>query len=113
MHATAVVLCSVPNHDLALSIARALVTNRLCACATAIPGCTSIYTWNNQLVEGQETQLLIKTTTRNVTALSDLITSLHPFDVPEIIVLPIEGGSEMYLQWIQSQCLPRTDHEND
>lgn len=81
-------------------MANALVERRLAACVNILPQIDSIYRWKEKVEEAQEFLLLIKTTESAVDELRDAIQELHSYEVPECIVLPIESGSEKYLNWI-------------
>lgn len=94
------ILCTCPDADCAQRIARALVGERLAACVNRLPGLISTYRWQGRLEEEREHQLLIKTTPDRFDAVAARITELHPFDVPEIIALPVDAGLPDYLQWV-------------
>jgi periplasmic divalent cation tolerance protein len=81
-------------------IARTLVQERLAACVNILPVMTSIYRWKGSLEEDREQQVLIKTTNDRVQALEGRLRQLHPYDVPEFIVVPACGGSAAYLGWV-------------
>jgi uncharacterized protein involved in tolerance to divalent cations len=78
-----------------------LVTERLAACVNLLPEMDSIYRWKGQVEVDRERQVIIKTTARCVPQLEARIRQLHEYEVPELIVLPITGGSEAYLRWIR------------
>ncbi len=100
MPQTLLTLCTCPDADCAARIAHALVEERLAACVNRLPGLTSTYRWQGRLQEEQEHQLLIKTTADRFDAVAARIRQMHPFDVPEIIALPITAGLPAYLQWV-------------
>lgn len=79
---------------------RTLVEERLAACVNILPEMTSIYRWMDAIEQAPERQVIIKTTRARVPALRERLRSLHPYDVPEFIVLRIIDGSEAYLRWI-------------
>lgn len=85
----------------AIAIAQALVEAKLAACVSISP-IASIYTWQSQLCQEQEWQLSIKTKRTCFEALKQRVVELHSYEVPEIIALPIEAGSQNYLSWIDS-----------
>lgn len=105
-HDAALLLCTVPDEATAKSIARGLVEARLAACVSILPGVTSIYRWNDAIEEGQELQLVIKTTRFRAQAAMDHVRSVHPFEVPELIVLSVTDGAEAYLSWIERETTP-------
>jgi periplasmic divalent cation tolerance protein len=98
-----VVLVTVPTHERAAEIARALVAERLAACGNVVPGLRSIYRWEGEIHEDGEALLLLKTTRARFEALRDRVLALHPYDVPEVIALPVEAGSAAYLGWIAAE----------
>uniref|UniRef100_A0A5S6R5A2 CutA1 divalent ion tolerance protein n=1 Tax=Trichuris muris TaxID=70415 RepID=A0A5S6R5A2_TRIMR len=93
---------TVPNDNVAESLARGLVERKLAACVNIIPGLKSIYEWNGVVEEGNELLLMIKTKTSVVEELTSYVRAHHPYAVAEVIVLPIEGGNMPYLQWLNS-----------
>lgn len=96
-----VVLITVPSEEVARSIARALVEERLAACVNILPGLTSVYRWQGEVVEDQEVLLIVKTTTFAFPRLKERVLALHPYTVPEIIALPIAEGHGAYLSWLR------------
>jgi periplasmic divalent cation tolerance protein len=107
----AIVLTTMPAEADAEALARTLVEEHLAACINVLPPMTSIYRWEGTIDEASERQLLIKTARSRIGALRDRIAELHPYDVPEFVVLPITGGSEAYLDWIRQSVQladPRT-----
>lgn len=86
--------------DIAKQLATHLVTEKLAACVNIMPQVTSIYQWQGEIQQDSEFQLIIKTTVNNFNALSDAISQLHPYDVPEIIAVDIVNGNQPYLNWI-------------
>lgn len=97
------ILCSCPNRETAEEIARQLVERRLAACVSILPGMTSIYRWQGKVETESEELLLIKTSQPSTDALQTALVQLHPYDVPEIIVIPIEDGHRPYFDWVD-QC---------
>jgi periplasmic divalent cation tolerance protein len=95
-----VVLVTAPSADVAASIARAVVEERLAACGNVLPGVRSIYRWQGKVQDEPEVLLLLKTQRRRFPELRDRILALHPYEVPEVVALPIEAGSDAYLDWI-------------
>ena len=96
------VLCTCPERETALRLARALVEERLAACVSLVPGVTSVYRWEGAIQEDAEVQLLIKTRADRVRSLIARIGQLHPYEVPEIIAIPITEGSAAYLRWVET-----------
>jgi periplasmic divalent cation tolerance protein len=102
-----VVLCTAPSADAGAELGRGLVEQQLAACVNIIPGVRSIYGWQGEIKDDAEVQLLIKTRSGRFEALSAWIRAHHPYDEPEIIALPIADGAASYLDWIDTQTLPR------
>ncbi|HEX2979071.1 MAG TPA: divalent-cation tolerance protein CutA [Anaerolineaceae bacterium] len=97
-----VVLVSVPNEEVGVMIARALIEQKLAACVNILPGMRSIYRWEDRLVDDREMLLLVKTRAEGFQErLAPAIKALHPYDLPEIIALPIVQGTEAYLAWVE------------
>jgi periplasmic divalent cation tolerance protein len=95
-----VVLVTAPTAEKAAEIARALVEERLAACGNVVPGLRSIYRWEGKVQDETEALLVLKTARDRFDALRARVLALHPYDVPEVIALPIEAGSAPYLAWI-------------
>ncbi|KAL4675502.1 protein CutA isoform X1 [Macaca nemestrina] len=90
-----------PNEKVAKEIARAVVEKRLAACVNLIPQITSIYEWKGKIEEDSEVLMMIKTQSSLVPALTDFVRSVHPYEVAEVIALPVEQGNFPYLQWVR------------
>lgn len=90
----------------AAAFARTLVAERLAACVNILPPMTSVYRWQGGLEEEREQQLVIKTGADRVAALATRFEALHPYEVPEFLVLPVSEGSAAYLRWIQDSVAP-------
>jgi periplasmic divalent cation tolerance protein len=86
--------------------ATALVEERLAACVSILPEMESIYRWQGAVMRDRERQLVIKTTPRQVAALTARLQDLHPYDLPELIVLRVSGGSPAYLAWLTGATAP-------
>ncbi len=98
-----VVLVTTPSPERATEIARALVEERLAACGNVVPGLRSIYRWEGTVQDEEEALLVLKTTRARFDALRDRVLALHPYEVPEVIALPVEAGSARYLAWIADE----------
>jgi len=99
------VVSNVPNMEVAQAIAHDLVEKQHAACVNILPGVHSVYRWQDAVEEASELTLLIKTQRSCYAALESALLALHPYDVPEIILLPITGGLPGYLGWIaESTC---------
>jgi len=94
-------LSTCPDDVAARQIAEALVTEGLATCVNRVAGVQSNYVWNGQLQNDSETLLMIKTTTVRIAELEARLKALHPYELPELLVLPIAGGNERYLDWVR------------
>ena len=101
-----IALCTCPDAEVAGRIAPALVSEGLAACVNAVPGVTSFYLWEGAIQTDSEVQLLIKTTAARFPALIDRVRKLHPYELPEVIAVPVIGGLPDYLQWVQTCTAP-------
>lgn len=95
-----VVLCTIGAADDAEKLARELVERRLVACVNLVPGLVSIYRWKGRVERDEERLLVMKTSAARFEELKSAIVALHPYEVPEIIALPITSGHEPYLAWL-------------
>ena len=100
----AVVLTTLGAGADAAAFARTLVEERLAACVNVIGPVTSIYRWNGKVEQDAEQQLVIKTTIARLEALEARVKALHPYDVPEFLVLRAVGGSDAYLAWVRDSA---------
>jgi periplasmic divalent cation tolerance protein len=101
-----IVLTTLPAEGDAENFAAQLVEERLAACVNILPPMRSVYRWKNVVERADERQIVIKTTRTRVTALESRLRKLHPYDVPEFVVLPIDSGSADYLSWISENTKP-------
>lgn len=91
---------TAPDRETAGRLARALVEERLAACVQAVGGLRSLYTWKGKLEEAEEVLLLIKTAERLFPRVRERLRELHPYEVPELVAVPIADGSPGYLAWM-------------
>ena len=96
-----VALTTLPAGFDAPALARALVTERLAACVAILPQLQSVYEWEGAVTVDAEQQLVIKTARDRVGPLWDRLRALHPYQVPEFLVLPVESGHPDYLTWVR------------
>lgn len=101
---TLLVLTNCSDETSANAIALAVVEARLAACVNILPRIQSIYRWQGKVESASEIPLLIKTTADNYPALESAIRAQHPYEIPEIIALPIERGLPAYLNWVAETC---------
>ncbi|HEX6322117.1 MAG TPA: divalent-cation tolerance protein CutA [Vicinamibacterales bacterium] len=99
------VLVTVPADTDAELFASGLVETGVAACVNVLPAMLSVYRWEGELQVEDERQVLIKTTSAAVPSLWQRVRDLHPYDVPEFLVLPIIDGNEAYLKWIRLNVL--------
>ena len=100
---TLLVLTTLPEREAALKLARALVDKRLAACVNILSGCTSVYRWQDNVEHAEEVPLLIKTRAGRYAELEAAIRSLHPYELPEIIAVPVVQGLADYLGWVADE----------
>jgi periplasmic divalent cation tolerance protein len=101
-----VVLVTTATVGEAARLARALVEERLAACGNVVPGLRSIYRWEGRVQDDAEALLVLKTTRARLRALRDRVLALHPYQVPEVLALPVEAGSTRYLAWVEQETAP-------
>ncbi len=97
-----IVLTTTGSAESAQRLAQSLVERRLAACVNIIPNLTSVYRWQGAVETASEILLLIKTSVEQLPALEAALHELQTYDVPEFLVLPIETGSRLYLEWLHS-----------
>ncbi len=95
-------LCTCPDAASAQRLAEALVGERLAACVNRLPGVLSTYRWQGAVQTEGEELLLIKTTAERFEALKARLLALHPYELPELIALPVERGHAAYLEWVRA-----------
>ncbi len=98
-----VALTTAPSAEAARVLVRSLVERRLVACGTIIPGATSIYWWRDAVEENAECVVMLKTTAARWSELAAALPGLHPYDVPELVALPIVAGHGPYLEWLRAE----------
>jgi periplasmic divalent cation tolerance protein len=94
--------CTCPDAASAARLAETLVEERLAACVNRLPGVASTYRWEGKVVTDSEELLLIKTTAARFEALQARLLALHPYELPELIAVPIERGHAAYLDWVRA-----------
>lgn len=95
-----VVFSTFPDPDKASEVARTLVSENLAACVNLVGPVRSIYRWKGKISDDNETLAVIKTTTRRFEAMRKRLVALHPYEVAEVIALPVEAGHAPYLAWV-------------
>ena len=97
-----IVLSTFPADQDPTLLATTLVEERLAACVNVLPPMRSIYRWEGKVEQATEHQLVIKTTAARMEAVKSRLASLHPYDTPEVLVVPVSDGATDYLNWIVS-----------
>ena len=97
------VFTTLPSADKAAELAKLLVEERLAACANLLPAIRSIYRWQGKLQDENEVLLLLKTRAEHLERLKLRILELHPYDVPEVLAVPVEAGYQPYLEWLAGE----------
>ena len=97
------VFTNLPDTDAAVKLARALVDRRLAACVNVLDGCTSVYRWKGAVEEAREVPVMLKTRSARYAELEAVICELHPYELPEVVAVPIVRGLPDYLQWVAEE----------
>jgi periplasmic divalent cation tolerance protein len=101
---TLLALSTFPDAETARRISNQLITEKLSACANILPAVESIYRWKDKIESGNETLVFFKLSEDRQSAFHEKLRSLHPYDVPEIIFLPVSSGLPEYLRWVAENC---------
>ncbi len=99
------IMTTMPDRASAIGLAQVLVDERLAACVNVLADCTSVYRWEGKSETATEVAVFIKTTEQNYPRLEQRIMSVHPYELPELIAVPISGGLPGYLKWIETETL--------
>ena len=99
-HDYVIVLTTIPADADAPAFGRALVDERLAACVNLLPVMESVYRWEGRVEHESERQVVIKTARERVVALWERVREMHPYEVPEFVVIPIVDGNDAYLRWV-------------
>lgn len=97
-----VAFSACPDEATAKQLAEALVGERLATCVNRVTGMASTYFWDGRLQDEAEILLIIKTTAARLDELEARLRALHPYELPELVALPVAGGNERYLQWVRT-----------
>ena len=98
------VLVTSPDLKTARRLAAIAINARVAACANLVPRLESHYRWRGKVEKSSEVLMIFKTTRGRLPELERLILAEHPYDTPEFVVLPLEGGSQRYLEWLTASC---------
>jgi len=96
-----IVLVTVPDAETGRSLARSVVEDRLAACGNVIPGLLSVYRWKGEVHQDPECLIIFKTVAESISDLEKRVVELHPYEVPEFLVLPVVEGYPPYLDWVR------------
>lgn len=99
------IITNLPDRETAMALAHRLIEERLAACVNVMADCTSVYHWQGKSETASEVPVLIKTLAQHYTRLEQLIMSMHPYELPEIIAVPVSNGLPAYLKWIADETL--------
>ncbi|MDD4929047.1 MAG: divalent-cation tolerance protein CutA [Gallionella sp.] len=102
------VLTNLPDAVSAQKLACQIIESRAAACVNQLPACISTYRWNDKIETTCEVPLLIKTSKDSYPRLEALIRAAHPYELPEIIAVPVTAGLPAYLDWVNQETLPQT-----
>jgi len=97
-------LSTFPDAEIARRISNQLVNESFAACANILPAIESVYRWKERIESGNETLVFFKVSEDRQSEFQDKLRSLHPYDVPEIIFIPVASGLPEYLQWVVENC---------
>lgn len=99
------VICNVPDPEVAETITTQLLQRKLVACVNQLPPVVSTYSWQGQIEQSTEIPLHIKTSAENFASVSEAICALHPYQVPEIIAIPITNALDANAKWVKKECV--------
>ena len=102
------ILNTCPDKETAIRVANILISKRLAACVNILPGLTSVYHWKGQIESSEEHLLLIKSTRTAFAEVESAICGTHPYELPEIVAVPLIAGLESYLSWIGDNVVTGT-----
>ena len=97
------VFTNLPDRSAALKLAQGLIDKRLAACVNVLSGCTSVYRWEGTVEQTDEVPVLIKTRASRYAEIEAAIRSLHPYELPEVIAVPVVRGLADYLEWVAEE----------
>jgi periplasmic divalent cation tolerance protein len=101
-----IALTTCPSPEVAERLANALVAERLAACVNRLPGVTSTYIWEGRVQNEAEILLIIKTTAGRFEVLKERLAAVHPYELPELVAIPVCAGSERYIEWVRQTVVP-------
>jgi len=98
-----VVLTNLPDRETAIKLAQTLVGKRLAACANVMANCLSVYRWQGEIQTDDEVPVLIKTRADRFASVQEEILACHPYELPEIVAVPVETGLQAYFDWVSAE----------
>ncbi|CRG97123.1 cutA, putative [Plasmodium gallinaceum] len=105
------VYVTTPNKDVAENISNVLLKEKLASCVNIIPGIISLYHWKGEIAKDNEVLMMIKTKKHLFQEIVNSVKLNHPYEVPEVIAIPIQHGSEEYLKWVSNSVKPIDNQE--
>jgi periplasmic divalent cation tolerance protein len=103
MKSILVVFCTCPDEETARALAEGLLEEKLAACVNVLPGIRSIYRWQGEAQDDSEVLMVVKTTQLQLDRLAQWLEQHHPYELPEVIALPVSGGLQGYLDWVAQE----------
>jgi len=103
MNDAIIVFTNLPDREAALKLANELVAKKLAACVNVLAECTSVYRWKGAIETAREVPVLIKTRAARYAEVEDAIRALHPYELPEIVAVPVARGGDDYLRWVAEE----------
>lgn len=100
---TLIVLTNLPDRESAKKLAQHMIEQRLAACVNVLAECTSLYRWQGKIEIAQEVPVLIKTSAERYAEVERAILSQHPYELPEIVAVPVAAGLAQYLTWVENE----------
>jgi len=97
------IITNFPDKKGAIMLAEKLIDKKLAACVNVLAACTSVYRWQEKIESADEIPILIKTQRQNYNQVEQIIKMMHPYELPEVIIVPVSGGLPAYLQWITDE----------
>jgi periplasmic divalent cation tolerance protein len=104
-----IIMTNFPDRVSALAFAKELVDQRLAACVNVHSECNSVYRWKSEIEHANEVPVLIKTRFQNYPQVESLVRRMNPYELPEIIAVPVVEGFSEYMQWIAAESIPSPD----
>lgn len=101
-----IMLTTLPDPEICEALARSLIEAGVAACVNCLPAGTSVFKWDGQVQTQAETVVLIKTTRESAAKVSRIVHNAHPYELPELLVVPVIGGSTQYLDWLTRAARP-------